>query len=47
MTVSHVSHSKTEHMAEMAKRCTPSQDDVIFAAMDALMRIYEDDSIAT
>ena len=30
----------------MAKRCTPSQTDVIFVAMDALMRIYKDDLIA-
>ena len=33
--------------AEMAKRCTSSQTDVIFVAMDALVRTYEDDLIAT
>ena len=34
-------------MAEMAKRCTPSQTDVVFVAMEALVKIYEDDLIAT
>ena len=37
----------TEQVAEMAKRCIPSQTDVIFVAIDALVRIYEDDLIAT
>ena len=32
---------------EMTKICTPSQTDVIFAVMDALVRIYEDDLMAT
>ena len=36
-----------DKVAEMAKRCTPSQTDVIFVAMDALVKIYEDDLIAT
>ena len=31
----------------MTKRCTPSQTDVIFVVMDALVRIYEDDLSAT
>ena len=31
----------------MGERCTPSQTDVIFVAMDALVKIYEDDLIAT
>ena len=35
-----------EQVAEMTKRCTPSQTDVIFVVMDALVRIYEDDLIA-
>ena len=34
-------------VTEMSKRCTPSQTDVIFVAMDSLVRIYEDDLIAT
>ena len=34
-------------VAVMEKRCTPSQTDVIFVAMDALVKIYEDDLIAT
>ena len=34
-------------VAEMAKICTPSQTDVIFVVMYALVRIYEDDLIAT
>ena len=46
MTVSHVSHSKQDQVAEMAKRCAPSQTEVIFVIMDALVRICEDDIIA-
>ena len=38
---------QTRQVAEMAKRCSPSQTDVIFVAMDALVRIYEVDVIAT
>ena len=34
-------------MKEMTKICTPSQTDVIFVVMDALVRIYEDDLMAT
>ena len=34
-------------VAEMEKRCTPSQTDVIFVAMDAFVKVYEDDLIAT
>ena len=37
---------QTRQVAEMAKRCTPSQTDVIFVAMDALVMIHEDDLIA-
>ena len=36
----------TRQVAEMAKRCTPSQTDAIFVVMNALVRIYEDDLIA-
>ena len=38
---------QTRQVAEMAKRCAPSQTDVIFVVLDALVRIYEDDLIAT
>ena len=34
-------------VAVMGERCTPSQTDVIFVAMDALVKIYEYDLIAT
>ena len=34
-------------VAEMEKRCTPSQTDVTFVAMDAFVKVYEDDLIAT
>ena len=34
-------------VAEMTKRCSPSQTDVIFVAMDAFVRIYVDDLFAT
>ena len=37
---------QTRQVAEMAKRCTPAQTDVILVVMDALVRIYEDDLIA-
>ena len=40
------SHHKGQ-VAEMTKRCTSSHTDVIFVVMDALVRIYEDDLIAT
>ena len=36
-----------EQVAEMAERCTLSQTDVNFVVMDALVRVYEDDLIAT
>ena len=38
---------RTRQVAEMAKRCTPSETHVIFVVMDALVMIYEDDLIAT
>ena len=38
---------QTRQVEEMTKRCTLSQTDVIFVVMDALVRIYEDDLIAT
>ena len=38
---------QTRQVAEMAKRCTLSQTDVLFVVMDALVRIYVDDVIAT
>ena len=38
---------QTRQVSEMAKRCTPSQTDVLFVAMDALVRTFEDDLIAT
>ena len=38
---------QTGQVAEMTKRYSPSQTDVIFVVMDALLRIYEDDLIAT
>ena len=38
---------QTRQVAEMAKRCTPSQTDVIFVVMDDVVRIYADDLIAT
>ena len=47
LSQSHTSLTVTRQVAEMAKRCTSSQTDVIFVVMDALVRIYEDDSIAT
>ena len=37
----------SRQVSEMAKRCTPSQTDVIFVAKGALLRIHEDDLIAT
>ena len=33
-------------MAEVTKRCSPSQPDVIFVVMNALVKFYEDDLIA-
>ena len=38
---------QTRQVAEMAKKCFSSQTDVIFVVMNALVRIYEDDLIAT
>ena len=33
--------TKTEQVAEMTKRCTPSQTDVIFVVMNALVHVLE------
>ena len=38
---------QTTHVAEIAKRYTPSQTDVIYVVMDALVRIYVGDLMAT
>ena len=49
MTMTAVSHAHVSHgqVAEMTKRCVRSQTDVIFVVLDALVRIYEDELIAT
>ena len=38
---------QTEQVAEMAKRCTSVTNSIIFAAMDALVKIHQDGLIAT
>ena len=38
-----VSHSKTGHVAEMTKRCSSSQPDVVFIVMNALVNVLVDE----
>ena len=37
---------QTGQVAEMTKGCGPSQPEVIFVVMDALVKLYEDDLFA-
>ena len=46
LSQSHMCLTASRQVAEMAKRCTPSQTDVIFVVMDAVVRIYEYNLIA-
>ena len=40
-----VSHSKTGQVAEMTRRCSPSQPDLIFVVVNALVNVLVDEAL--